>query len=323
MELFGPSRVYLGGGFDFAVRMLDRRGRSRPTAVALAVALLTGCGSVVAPSSSPTASPSTGAPSAQSLTIPDLKFKVVEVEGPARVCGPPVVRADGDQAEADAGFAQIQADTTTYAAILRHEHLSPDPTSVAFRLAVFHAHRARQVITLLPAGNSYRFEIPTASRTVVSGNIDRSGTISGTSSRPLLGGCPICLTAATAIYTPNGPLPVSQLRVGMPIWTLGPDGGRQLAQVQSVGHVPMPFGHDAVRLMLADGRQVAASAGHPTLDGHSLGQLHVGDLLDGGRVVSVEIIHLHDSGTYDLLPSGPSGAYWADGVLLRSTLTSS
>ena len=302
---------------------LNRRSRSRLTAVALAAALLTGCGSVVAPSSSPTASPSIETSAAQSLTIPDLKFKVVDVEGPARVCGPPLERADGDQAEADAGFAQIQADTTTYAAILRHEHLSPDPASVAFRLAVFHAYHALQVITLVTAGNSYRFEIPTTNRTLVSGNIDRSGTIIGTSSRPLLGGCPICLSAATTISTPNGPLPVSQLRVGMPIWTLGPDAGRQLARVQSVGHVPMPFGHDAVRLVLADGRHVTASAGHPTLDGRSLGQLHVGDILDGSGVLSVEIIQMHDSGTYDVLPSGPSGAYWADGILLRSTLASS
>jgi hypothetical protein len=46
----------------------------------------------------------------------------------------------------------------------------------------------------------------------------------------------------------------------------------------------------------------------------------VGDILDGSEVISVEIIHLHDSGTYDLLPSGASGAYWANGILLRSTL---
>jgi hypothetical protein len=29
---------------------------------------------------------------------------------------------------------------------------------------------------------------------------------------------------------------------------------------------------------------------------------------------------LTDGGTYDLLPSGPTGTYWADGVLLGSTL---
>jgi len=236
----------------------------------MAAALLTGCGSVVSPSSSPAASPSIEASAAQALTIPDLKFKVVDVEGPARVCGPPVVRASGDQADADAAYAPIQADPTTYAAILRHEHLSLDPASVAFRLAVFHAYQALQVITLVPAGNSYRFEIPTTNRTVVSGNIDRSGTISGSSSRPLLGGCPICLTAATTISTPNGPLPVSQLRIGMPIWTLGPDGSRLLVRVQSVGHVPMPFGHDAVRLVATACRPTLMPAHQPEHPYHSV-----------------------------------------------------
>jgi hypothetical protein len=259
-------------------------------------------------------------PQQQSLTIPDLKFKVADAEGPVRVCGPPVVRSGGDQADADAGFAPIQADTATYAAILRHEHLTPDPASPTFRLAVFHAYQALQAITLAPSDDSYRFEIPTTKRTLVAGTIDRFGSITVPSSRPLLGGCPICLAAGTTISTPNGPIPVSQLRVGMPIWTLGPDGGRLLARVQSVGHLPMPLGHDAVRLVLADGRQVTASAGHPTLDGRVLRQLQVGDILDGSGVISVEIIHLHDSGTYDVLPSGASGAYWANGILLRSTL---
>lgn len=259
-------------------------------------------------------------PQQQTLTIPDLKFKVADAEGPVRVCGPPVARPDGDQADADAGFAGISADSATYASILRHEHLTVDPASPAFRLAVFHAYQALQAITLVPRGESFRFEIPTTRRTLVSGTIDRPGNIAVTGSRPLLGGCPICLVAGTTISTPDGPIPVDRLRVGMPIWTLGPDGGRQLARVQSVGHVPMPLGHDAVDVALADGRHVTASAGHPTLDGRALGQLRAGDILDGSRVIAAHLIHLHDSGTYDVLPSGDSGAYWANGILMRSTL---
>jgi hypothetical protein len=37
-------------------------------------------------------------------------------------------------------------------------------------------------------------------------------------------------------------------------------------------------------------------------------------------VVAATSLRLHDGATYDLLPSGPTGAYWADGVLLGSTL---
>ena len=291
---------------------LGWHGSNRLSRAAFAIVLLAGCGSA-----------QVSGPQQQSLTIPDLKFKVADAEGPVRVCGPPLARPDGDQADADASFARVQADTATYAAILRHEHLTPDPASPTFRLAVFRAYQTLQAITLAPSGDSYRFEIPTTKRTLVSGTIDRFGSITVTGSRPLLGGCPICLAAGTTISTPDGPIPVSHLRVGMPIWTPAPDGGRQLARVQSVGHVPMPLGHDAVRLALADGRQVTASAGHPTLDGRTLGQLRAGDILDGSRVIAVEIIHLHDSGTYDVLPSGASGAYWANGVLMRSTLAPS
>jgi hypothetical protein len=258
--------------------------------------------------------------SKSALTVPDLKFKVADTEGPVRVCGPPVVRAGAEQADADAGFPLIQADTATYAAILGHEHLAADPGSPAFRLAVFRAYQVLQAITLEPSGDSYRFQVPTTRQTLVSGSIDHSGRITGASVRPLVGGCPICLTAAATIATPNGPIPVSRLRVGMPIWTLGADGSRQPVLVRAVAHVPMPFGHDALRLTLGDGRLLTASAGHPTVDHRRLGELHIGDSLDGSVVVAVEVIHLQDAGTYDVLPSGASGAYWADGILLRSSL---
>jgi len=65
---------------------------------------------------------------------------------------------------------------------------------------------------------------------------------------------------------------------------------------------------------------VTASAGHPTADGRKVGELRAGDRLDGARVVAAMMVHLDDGATYDLLPSGPTGTYWADGVLLGSTL---
>jgi len=46
----------------------------------------------------------------------------------------------------------------------------------------------------------------------------------------------------------------------------------------------------------------------------------VGDRVDGATVVAATTVRLTDGGTYDLLPSGPTGTYWADGVLLGSTL---
>jgi hypothetical protein len=82
----------------------------------------------------------------------------------------------------------------------------------------------------------------------------------------------------------------------------------------------VPRGHEVVELSLADGRRVRASAGHPTADGRSFGALVMGERLDGASIVGVHRVALADERTYDLLPSGETGAYWADGVLVGSTL---
>jgi hypothetical protein len=72
-----------------------------------------------------------------------------------------------------------------------------------------------------------------------------------------------------------------------------------------------------LHLTLADGRAVDASAGHPTVTGQKIGDLNAGDLLDGSRLRTVEQ-ELYAGDTWDLLPAGPSGAYWANDVLLGS-----
>jgi hypothetical protein len=46
----------------------------------------------------------------------------------------------------------------------------------------------------------------------------------------------------------------------------------------------------------------------------------VGDTLDGALVIVVEQVIYEGGATYDLLPGGPTGLYWANGILLKSTL---
>ncbi len=75
-----------------------------------------------------------------------------------------------------------------------------------------------------------------------------------------------------------------------------------------------------VELILTDGRELEASPGHRLADGRPLGDLGIGDPVDGARVVSAERVPYTDGATFDLLPSGPTGTYWADGILLASTL---
>jgi hypothetical protein len=132
-------------------------------------------------------------------------------------------------------------------------------------------------------------------------------------------GLAICLAAGARIATPAGLVSVSDLHPGMVVWTVDRAGARIAAPILQVSHVPAPSGHHVVRLVLSDGRVVEASAGHPTADGRTVGQLRPGDLLDGSRVSAVERI-AYAGETWDLLPEGPSGVYWADGVPLLSTM---
>lgn len=118
----------------------------------------------------------------------------------------------------------------------------------------------------------------------------------------------ICLAAQDTIATPAGPVLVSQLHPGMIIWTLGPTGQRLTAPLLLVSHTPAPQGHQVVRLTLADGRAAEASPGHPIPDGRRVGDLNVGDTLDGSRIVRVDRVpYLGD--TWDVLPAGPTGVY--------------
>jgi hypothetical protein len=141
--------------------------------------------------------------------------------------------------------------------------------------------------------------------------------------------CPICLPVDAQIATPLGPVAAGQVVPGMVVWTAGAgaangangaDGQRRAGVVLEVAAARVAPGHPMFVLRLADGRAVRASGGHPTSDGRTLQSLKVGDLLDGSPIVGVEIAVYEGYNTVDLLPSGGTGTYWADGVRLGSTL---
>ena len=128
-----------------------------------------------------------------------------------------------------------------------------------------------------------------------------------------------CLSADAQIATPDGDRAVSALRPGDRVWTLGATGERMATTILRV--VPQsPFeSHTLVEVTLSDGRVVRASAGHPDARARRLGDLRVGDLLDDTRITTIRRIAYPDP-TWDLLPAGATGVYWADDVLLGSTL---
>jgi len=215
-------------------------------------------------------------------------------------------------------------DATSFDAIVHHEKLDAAHLTADDDRRIVQQVQVLQALPLQADGQLFRFDYiagrPSTEHVV--GTIDDHGVISLESHDPTpfpgRGGCPICLAATTRIGTPDGPILVSDLRAGMLVWTV--DAGKRVAApIAIVRYTPAPFGHRVIRVVLADGRAVVASPGHPTGDGRRVGELNPGDLLDGSRIVAMDVLP-YAGDTWDLLPLSSTGTYWADGVLLGSTL---
>ncbi len=268
------------------------------------------------------------------LSPAELKYIILAQVGPIWYCDPdlyPVGRPISP-AYLDARLAEIQKDAETYQAILRHNQLQGTDLTASQKLLVYQDYKRLRALDLEPTdershGQGYRFKYVVGAAeggkqgTAVEGTIDSSGSIHVSSRTPgAFVSCPICLAAETRIDTPRGALPVTQLRPGMAVWTLDAAGRRTAAVIEKVGHVETSNWHEVVHIVLGDGRELRLSPGHPTADGRVVGDLVVGDILDAGRIVAAERVPYGGAATYDVLPSGGTGAYWANGILLGSTL---
>ena len=287
----------------------------------------TGGGSIApGPSASPAAS------SAVPLTAAALKYKLMDALGRPWFCDPdeyPVARAD-EKDVAIQRFVEVQKDGPTFEAVVGRLALSAGAGgwTAEQKLAIYHEWKTLNAIVLDPIGDpGSRFDfiqVPVggaAQGTRTAGTISATGVVTverqAPSGQPV---CPICLARGTRIDTPDGPRAVEELRVGDIVWTLDADGGRVAAPLLAIGSVRAPADHRVVHLVLADGRELWASPGHPLADGRRLGDLRPGVTVDGPEVVSSERVAYTGGSTFDVLPAGVSGAYWADGVALRSTL---
>jgi hypothetical protein len=129
-----------------------------------------------------------------------------------------------------------------------------------------------------------------------------------------------CVSKGVQIDGPEGSIAIESLRVGDTVWTVDESGERIAAPILRVSRVPVPEGYEIVHLVLDDGRELWVSPGHPTADGRTIEDFVPGDLLDGARVTRADLIRYTESATYDILPSGGTGLYWANGILIGSTL---
>lgn len=132
--------------------------------------------------------------------------------------------------------------------------------------------------------------------------------------------CPICLAKGTLIDTPAGPVAIEKIIPGQEVWTAHMNGARMRGIVTRTSHTPVPSNHRVVRLVLADGRTLSVSPHHPIFDGRLAGAILPGTIVDGSAIISADFIPYAFDATYDILISGPTSAYWAEGILMRSTL---
>lgn len=132
--------------------------------------------------------------------------------------------------------------------------------------------------------------------------------------------CPICLASNTLISTPNGEINVKDIKAGMKIWSQDKNGKKIESAVLKVSQQKSPATHRVVHLVLKDARELWVSPNHPAANGRSAGSLRAGDIYDDSLVISTELVPYWDSYTYDLLPDSDTGNYWANGILMGSTL---
>jgi hypothetical protein len=131
--------------------------------------------------------------------------------------------------------------------------------------------------------------------------------------------CPICAAADTPVATPDGERPISELEPGDRVYSVD-ERGVVVVPILRVGSAPVSS-HSMIRLVLGSGRALEMSPRHPTAGGVPFSRLAAGEQLDElNTIVSVETRPYLGGRTYDILPASSTGAYFAAGALVGSTL---
>jgi hypothetical protein len=261
-------------------------------------------------------------------TPTELKYQVLAQFPNVFFCDPdyyPVAR-DDETDLARQRFPELQANTEEFQAILNHTGLGSQSTFTdEQKLLIYREHKQLAAVQFELAGDQYEFQLQVEENPgegfIITGLINSVGSITVQQQESSFPTCPICLARQTRIDTPGGSAAVQDLQAGDIVWTVDATGARVSAPILKTVRVFVPANHQMVHVVLQDGRELWASPGHPTSDGGILADLKPGDFLGGAAITGFERVVYDQPATYDLLPSGGTGFYWANGILLASTLT--
>jgi hypothetical protein len=257
----------------------------------------------------------------------ELKYRLLAQFPDLFFCDPdyyPIARAD-ETSLARQHFSDLQANPEEFNTILAHNHLAGQSAFTdEQKLLIYRTHKQLAAIHFVLAANQYQFQLQVSPSKgqgeLITGTIDGQGKVIVQQRKSTIATCPICLAEGTLITTPAGPVAVQNLRLGMLVWTVNAAGEREAQPVTRLGKTVVPSTHRVVHLVLADGRELWVSPAHPTADGRQVGQLQAGDALDGSLVRAATLVSYTGYATYDLLAAGETGFYWANGILMGSTL---
>jgi hypothetical protein len=236
----------------------------------------------------------------------------------------PVAREGQEQQNSVDQFLTIKSNQAEFSAILTQLNL-PNKTDYTDneKLLIYREHKKLTYAVQMTAANGgYNFDLRVGEGqgTRIQGTIITSGEIQETSRETSFNTCPICLVKGTLIDTPQGRIPVEQLSKGMIVWTTDDSGNRIAKEIVETTSTIVPSSFKVIKIELNDGRTITASPGHPTAEGRAIADYQLGNELDGAQIVTMDYITYENSMTYDILPAGNTGYYWANGILLGSTL---
>jgi hypothetical protein len=283
--------------------------------------LLPGCKVKPTPTTYTTTTP----PAAYSLY--QLEYRLFAKYPTIFWCDPdfyPISRVGEEQQNAGIQFPKIKSIQSEFSVILAYLNL-PEKNDYTDneKLLIYREYKKLMFAVQMTASEQgYNFDLRVGQGygERIQGTIKTSGEIQEASREASYNTCPICLVKGTLIDTPQGQIPVEQLSKGMMIRTIDDSGNRAATEIIETAATNVPSDFTVIRIELNDGRTITASPGHPTAEGRAIIDYHIGDSLDGAKVAAISEIKYENGKTYDILPDGATGFYWANGILLGSTL---